>query len=58
MCTAVATNKLTTEYCGRVVSIPASYSGGPRLKFRPADWITKFFRGFPWSLQADAMIIQ
>jgi hypothetical protein len=38
---AVTRNKCFTERCGRVVNIPASYSGGPVFKSRPWDWLSR-----------------
>jgi hypothetical protein len=49
---------IPTEGRCRLVKIPASYSGEPGFKSRPADrlsWLV--FRGFPEILQANAGIV-
>jgi hypothetical protein len=48
-----------TERRGRVVSTPASYSGGPGLKSRPGDRLSwqEAFRDFSQSLQANTEIM-
>jgi hypothetical protein len=44
---------VTTEHGDRVVTTPASYSGGPRFKYHPGGG----FRGFPQSFHVNARIV-
>jgi hypothetical protein len=47
-----------TEGHGQLVNNPASYSGGPRFKFRPGDWLSwPRFHGFSQSLHANTRIV-
>jgi hypothetical protein len=49
------THRTRTEGCGRVVSTPASYSGGPGLKSRPGNRLSSFevFRDFSQFFQIN-----
>jgi hypothetical protein len=56
----VATGAKSTAWAVRrdiVISIPAFYSGGLRLKSRPGDWLYDSFRGLPQSIQANTGMI-
>jgi len=48
--------RLITENCGRVINTPALYSGDPHSNLSlETGYPDLSFRGFPWSVQANAM---